>query len=145
MLVYPGEKQVMPFSHATCASLPIDRWRHLTGRSHAIPRRGWLRRAVLMKGCTHVEGHDSRSGGALRGTQGAVLATPWCRRVRNDGVERSSGTTSWCRNQTRLLLLLLLRRMLRRGSVVRLLSIVGSWSGVGWMLLLEWLLVVLGV
>lgn len=136
-----------------CASLTIDRRRHLTAWPHAIPAglhrcccwAGWLWGVVLMQGCPHLRGHDSVHGGALQGAQGAVLAASQRRRVRNDGVEGRSGAARWHGDQTRMFLLL---RALRRGSVVRvLLSIVGAWSGVGRMLLLlDWLLrVVLGV
>lgn len=86
-----------------------------------------------MQGRTHLGGHDSRRGGALGGTQGAILASSWRRRVRNNRVEGSSRAASWCRHQTGLLLLL---GGLCWGSVVQLLSIVGSWSGIWWWMLL---------
>lgn len=123
----------------TCASLTINRWHQLTRRRRAVPWRhccggGRLRGTVLVQGCTHLGGHNEGRGGVLWGTQGAILATSWWRRVRNNRVKRSSRTTSRGRHQTGLLLLLLLGGLCW-GSVVWLLSIVRSWSGIWWMLL----------
>lgn len=126
-----------------CASLTVDdRWRRLTGRTHTVPRLhccrgGWRRSAVLVQGSTHhLGGHAYGCRSALGGTEGAILASSWRRRVRNNWVEGSSGPASRHRNQAGMLLCW--------GRMVRLLSIVGSWSGIGWMRM-ERLLVVVGI
>lgn len=117
----------------TCATLAINGRSRLSGRGSAVPMLhrdsgGWLGAAVMMQGGSYLGGHSSECGATLRGTQAAVVATSWSRRVWN---ERSSGTGSGRGHQTGLLTL----RGLRRGSVISPRSVVGSWSGVWWMLL----------
>lgn len=117
----------------TCATLAINGRSRLSGRGDAVPMLhrdsgGWLGAAVMMQGGSYLGGHSSKCGATVRGTQAAVVATSWSSRVWN---ERSSGTGSGRRHQTGLLTL----RRLRRGSVISPRSVVGSWSGVWWMLL----------
>lgn len=122
----------------TCAALTVHRLCHVAPRLPLCGRPGG---AVLMQGDAHLGGNESRRRGALGGAEGAVLAAPRGRGVRDDGVDGSSGPASRRRDQRGLLLLG--RRCC--GGPVGLLSVVGSWSSIGPMLLLQWLLAVLGV
>lgn len=106
----------------TCATLTIN---SRGGRAAAVLHHYgavWLGGAVMMQGGSHLGGHSSQPGATLRGTQAAVPATSWSRRVRD---ERSSGTGGGRRHRTGL----------PRGSVIGPLSVVGAWSGVRWELL----------
>lgn len=117
-----GSKIEKPHQSQTCATLTIN---SRGGSAVAVLHHYsavWLGGAVMMQGGSHLGGHPSQPGATLRGTQAAVAATSWSRRVRN---ERSSGAGSGRRHQTGL----------HRGSVIGPLSVVGAWSGVRWELL----------
>lgn len=70
----------------TCAALTVNGRGRLSRRGHAVPMLhqdsgGWLGAAVMMQGGSHLGGHASERGAALRRTHAAVLVTSWSTRV----------------------------------------------------------------